>query len=74
MQMNLKNILIIFICFQLISITNAFAYIGPGMGGGAVVAIFAFFAAIFLSIWGVLYYPIKRALRNRVEKKISQKE
>ena len=27
------------------------AYIGPGMGGGALVAIFAFFAAIFLSIW-----------------------
>ena len=54
--------------------SSAYAYIGPGMGGGALVAIFAFFAAIFLSIWGVLYYPIKRALRNRVEKKISQKE
>ena len=45
------------------------AYIGPGMGGGALVAILAFFAAIFLSIWGVLYYPIKRALKNRKDRK-----
>lgn len=49
------------------------AYIGPGMGGGALVAILAFFAAIFLSIWGVLYYPIKRALRDRIKKRSHKK-
>ena len=56
------------------NLTQVFAYIGPGMGGGIIAAIFGIVAAFFLGLWGILYYPIKRALRNRVEKKISQKE
>tara|TARA_B100000902_G_C27207875_1_gene862654 strand:+ start:178 stop:414 length:237 start_codon:yes stop_codon:yes gene_type:complete len=47
----------------------AFAYIGPGMGGGVIAAIIGFFAAILLGLWGILYYPIKRALKKRKEKK-----
>ena len=38
----------------------SYAYIGPGMSGGAIVAIIGFFAAILLGLWGILYYPIKR--------------
>lgn len=45
------------------------AYIGPGTGGGVIAAIIGFFAAILLGLWGILYYPIKRALKNRKEKK-----
>ncbi len=67
------NKLVLLITTFLVSIPVN-AYIGPGMGGGALVAILAFFVAIFLGIWGVLYYPIKRALRKRKEKKISHKE
>ena len=48
----------------------SYAYIGPGMGGGVIAAIIGFFAAIFLGLWGILYYPIKRALKNRKEKKM----
>ena len=44
------------------------------MGGGAIAAIFGFFAAILLALWGILYYPIKRALKNRKDKKMSQKD
>ena len=33
-----------------------------------------FFAAILLGLWGILYYPIKRALKNRKDKKKSLKE
>ena len=50
------------------------AYIGPGMGGGVIAAVIGFFAAIFLGLWGVLYYPIKRALKNRKDKKMSVKD
>lgn len=50
------------------------AYIGPGMGGGVILATVGFFAAILLALWGVLYYPIKRALKNRKSKKISSEE
>ena len=49
--------------------TPLIAYIGPGMGGGAIAAIFGFIAAFFLGLWGILYYPIKRALKKRKKKK-----
>ena len=52
----------------------SFAYIGPGMGGGVIAAIIGFFAAILLGLWGILYYPIKRALKNRKDKKMSLKD
>jgi len=45
------------------------AYIGPGMSGGVIAAIVGFFAAILLGLWGILYYPIKRAIKNRKNKK-----
>lgn len=52
----------------------SYAYIGPGMGGGAIAAIVGFFAAILLALWGILYYPIKRALKNRKDKKMASKQ
>jgi len=64
------NKLILFMSLFLISFPS-YAYIGPGMGGGVIAAIVGFFAAILLGLWGILYYPIKRALKNRKEKKMS---
>ena len=52
----------------------SFAYVGPGMGGGVIAAIIGFFAAILLGLWGILYYPIKRAFKNRKDKQMSSKE
>ena len=46
-----------------------FAYIGPGMGGGVIAAIFGIITAFFLGLWGILYYPIKRAFKNKKNKK-----
>jgi len=67
------NKTIIFIFLLLISLPS-YSYIGPGMGGGVIAAIIGFFAAIFLGLWGILYYPIKRALKNRKEKKMLSKD
>ena len=64
---------ILFLSLFLISFPT-YAYIGPGMGGGAIAAIIGFFAAILLGLWGVLYYPIKRALKNKKDKKTLLKE
>jgi len=64
---------ILFLSLFLISLPS-YAYIGPGMGGGVIAAIIGFFAAILLGLWGILYYPIKRALKNRKEKKMLSKE
>jgi len=64
---------ILFLSLFLISLPS-YAYIGPGMGGGVIMAIIGFFAALFLGLWGILYYPIKRALKNRKDKKMSSKD
>ena len=64
---------ILFLSLSLISLPS-YAYIGPGMSGGVIAAIVGFFAAILLGLWGILYYPIKRALKNRKDKKMSLKD
>ena len=46
-----------------------FAYIGPGMGGGIIAAVFGIIAAFFLGLWGILYYPIKRAIKKNKKNK-----
>ena len=66
------NKLFLIISFLIISMPSN-AYIGPGMGGGVIAAIVGFFAAIILGLWGILYYPIKRALNNRKNKKRLEK-
>ena len=48
-------------------------YIGPGMGGGVIAAIVGIFTAFFLALWSVLYYPIKRAFKNK-RKQTSKKK
>ena len=53
----------------LFNLSPFFAYIGPGMGGGIIAAIFGIIAAFFLGLWGILYYPIKRAFKNKKNKK-----
>lgn len=63
-----KTILSLFLIFIPMPL---YAYIGPGMGGGVIAIVIGFFAAIFLALWGILYYPIKRALKRRKDKKIT---
>ena len=50
------------------NLTPIFSYLGPGMGGGVIAAIFGIIAAFFLGLWGILYYPIKRAFKNKKKK------
>lgn len=43
--------------------TLAFAYVGPGLGLGAIGSAFSLIGAIFLGIVGFIWYPIKRMLK-----------
>jgi hypothetical protein len=59
--MNKINLIIV-----LLSISSpVFAYIGPGMGGGVIAGILGVIGAILLALFGILYYPIKKMLKNR---------
>ncbi len=46
----------------------ALAYIGPGVGAGAIAAVLGVIGSILLAIVGVVYYPIKRLLKGRKAK------
>lgn len=45
--------------------TAAHAYIGPGMGAGAIAALLGVVGAVLLALFSVIYYPIKRAMKKR---------
>ena len=63
-----KSVLFLIVSFLFLIPLSSHAYIGPGMGGGVIAITFGFIAAFFLALFGILYYPIKRALKNRREK------
>ena len=50
----------------LLSISSSvFAYLGPGMGGGVIAAVLGVIGAVLLALFGILFYPMKRMLKNR---------
>ena len=59
--MKKTNLIIILLSINI----PAYAYIGPGMGGGLIAAVLGVVGAVLLALFGILYYPIKRMLKNR---------
>ena len=57
----------------LFSSTVAHAYLGPGMGGGLIAATIGILVAIFAALFGLIWFPIKRFLKKRKEKKFKNK-
>jgi hypothetical protein len=41
------------------------AYIGPGTGLGAIISVLGVIGAILLATIGIVYYPLKRFIKNR---------
>ena len=52
--------------------SSSFAYLGPGIGGGAIAATIGIIIAIFAGLFGLIWFPIKRILKKR--KKIREKK
>jgi len=44
---------------------QAFAYIGPGLGAGAIGAVLGVLGSIFLGLFAIVWYPIKRLMKKR---------
>jgi len=59
-----KPALFLGILIVLILASPAYAYIGPGLGTGAIAAVFGVLASIFLAFLSILWYPFKRFLRR----------
>ena len=57
-----KNLLLVFLL--LILSTNAYAYIGPGLGVGALATIFGLFLGMVMLLAGIIWYPIKKLIKK----------
>jgi hypothetical protein len=55
--------------FILLHPFEAVAYIGPGMGAGTIAVVLGFIGAIFLALFAIIYYPIKRIVKKLKNKK-----
>tara|TARA_B100001093_G_C26353655_1_gene811391 strand:+ start:457 stop:675 length:219 start_codon:yes stop_codon:yes gene_type:complete len=55
------------VIFCLIS-TSSFAYLGPGVGGGFILATIGIIVAIFAALFGLIWFPVKRLLKKRKQK------
>ena len=60
--------------FTFIIPSLAHAYLGPGVGGGVIVAAIGVVVAIFAGIFGLLWFPIKRFLKKRRNAKQEKKQ
>ena len=49
------------------------AYIGPGMAGGLIAAIFGIIIAFFFGLIGILFFPIKRIFKRIKNAKTGKK-
>ena len=68
----LKN----FLFFNLLSLSfyitvpsQAFAYFGPGMGGGLIASILGIIIAILSLLIGIIWFPIRRLIKSKKKKK-----
>lgn len=55
---------ILLLIFILLIPMNAYAYIGPGMGLGAIGVVFGVLFSIFLALVSIIWYPFKRLLKK----------
>ena len=69
-MLKLISSLIIFCLFT----SSSFAYVGPGMGGGVFFATIGIILAIFAALFGLIWFPIKRLLKKRKEKREQQQD
>ena len=55
---------VIFLIIFLIFPNLALAYVGPGLGIGAIITALTFVGLIILSFFIIIYYPIKKLLKK----------
>jgi hypothetical protein len=65
----IKVIVCLFATLTLVYPQIATAYIGPGLGTGALAAVLGTVLGILMLVVGVVWYPIKRLIRSLRSKK-----
>jgi hypothetical protein len=68
-QQVMRSLLVLLLTF-FIYIDQASAYIGPGVGLGAIGALIGVVVTVVLAIIGLLWYPLKRLYRRQQSKPV----
>ena len=69
MKINFLIPILIFVTFPQVS----FAYIGPGLALGTIILTVGVAAVLLLAILAILYYPIKKIIKNIKLKRLKKK-
>lgn len=59
--------LILFLCMAAVAM-SAQAYVGPGLGVGAIGAVLGVMFSILLGVFAIVWYPLKRLFKRIVKK------
>ena len=69
MKMKMKMLSLLAALYLILMPSIASAYIGPGLGGGALASVLGILAGLLLLVVGVVWYPLKRLYRYFKSKK-----
>jgi len=58
------------ICFIILVPNYADAYVGPGLGAGTIGVILGIIGSLFIALFAIIWYPLKRLFKKK--KKQSQ--
>ena len=61
--------LIFYILFILLVPQIANAYVGPGLGAGTIGVILGIIGSIFIALFAIIWYPLKRLFKKRRQDK-----
>ena len=67
--MHAGKLLILCIVSILVAPQIANAYVGPGLGAGTIGVILGIIGSIFIAIFAIVWYPLKRLLKKNKQKK-----
>ena len=71
--MQVSKITLVIVFFLLLpQIANA--YVGPGLGAGTIGVILGIIGSIFIAIFAIVWYPLKRLLKKNRKKKSNNRE
>lgn len=48
---------------------NAQAYVGPGLGAGTIGVILGVIGSLFLAVFAIVWYPLKRLIKKKKKSK-----
>jgi preprotein translocase subunit SecF len=51
-------------CFIILFPVYVYAYVGPGLGAGTIGVILGILGSLFIALFAIIWYPLKRLLKK----------